>query len=92
MKALDYRVFRLFVAGELRREDHVGNMWLDPKPERMEDAITPLRWAVDTTRGGTDKDGWWASGRSRTRKEAMDAFRNAWDSCQPKKSGASLKG
>ena len=30
--------------------------------------------------------GWWSSERSRTREEAMSAFRNGWDSYQPKKS------
>jgi hypothetical protein len=85
MSAEDYRVFRLVVTGELRREDHVGNIWLDPKPERMEDRIMPWKWSVDTTRGGADRDGWWSGGRARTRDEAMDAFRNAWDSYQPKK-------
>jgi hypothetical protein len=83
--AEDYRVVRLVATGGLRREDHVGNIWLDPNPERMEDRIAPWKWSVDTTRGGTDREGWWASGRARTREEAMDAFRNAWDNYQPKK-------
>ena len=45
----------------------------------------PWRWSIDTTRAGSDVDGWWAKGRARTREEAMDAFRKAWDGYQPKK-------
>ena len=81
----DYRVFAT-IHDDLPREEPVGNIWLDPAPETLEAKIAPWRWAIDTTRGGTNKDGWWSRGRSRTRDEAMAAFRNAWDSYQPKKS------
>ena len=74
----DYRVFS--------RERPVGSIWLDTQPQRIQDQIAPWRWSIDTTNGGTDPNGWWASGRARTREEAMDAFRNAWDSYQPKMS------
>jgi uncharacterized protein YbdZ (MbtH family) len=75
--AEDYRVYS--------RQRPVGDIWLDANPERLEEQIAPWRWSVDTTNGGTDPSGWWASGRARTREEAMDAFRNAWDNYQPQK-------
>ena len=89
--AEDYRVFRFAMIGDLRNDDHVGDVWLDPKLETMEDKISPWRWSIDTTRGGVDKDGWWAHGRARTREEAMDAFRNAWDTYQPRRPSAGEK-
>ena len=81
--AEDYRVHRTVVTGALHRDAHVGSIWLDPNPERLEDRLAPWRWQIDTTNGGTDMKGWWTGGRARTREEAMDAFRNAWDSHQP---------
>lgn len=82
----DYRVVKRAAPGSVRDEDHVGSIWLDPRAEQIEDKIAPWRWSIDTTNGGTDKTGWWASGRARTREEAMAALRNAWDSYQPRKS------
>ena len=77
--AEDYRVHK--------QDDVVGSIWLDPNPETLEAKIAPWIWSIDTTRGGTDMEhGWWSGGRFRTREEAMNAFRNAWDSHQPKKS------
>ena len=76
--AEDYRVHK--------QDDVVGSIWLDPNPETLEAKIAPWVWSIDTTRGGTDMEhGWWSGGRSRTREEAMNAFHNAWDSYQPKK-------
>ena len=46
--------------------------------------LAPWQWQIDTANDGTDMKGWWTGGRARTREEAMDAFRNAWDSYQPK--------
>jgi len=76
----DYRVHK--------QDDVVGSIWLDPRPESLEEKIAPWIWSIDTTRGGANVDGWWAKGRARTREEAMNAFRNAWDSYQPKKDHA----
>jgi hypothetical protein len=72
----DYRVFW--------RERPVGDVWLDPRPESLADKLTPWQWSIDMSEGGTDTAGWWTSGRARTREEAMDALRNAWDSYQPR--------
>jgi hypothetical protein len=83
----DYRVFRP-TPGGVAPEVPIGNIWLDPHPETTEERINPWLWNIDTTRGGTDKEGWWASGRARTREEAMAALRNAWDNYQPRKPAA----
>jgi hypothetical protein len=82
----DYRVFQYRMIGNVRADDHVGNIYLDDRIETTEERMTPWRWSIDTTRGGTNTEtGWWAGGRAQTREEAMDAFRNAWDTYQPKK-------
>lgn len=81
----DYRVTRVVRVGDVRRDENVGSIWLDGNPERLEDRITPWRWSIDTWHGGINPDGWMTSGRARTREEAMDAFRNAWDTYQPKR-------
>jgi hypothetical protein len=83
--AEDYRVYRRIMIGALPSDEPIGNIWLDDRAESTEEKIAPWRWSIDTTRSGTNADGWWAKGRARTREEAMDAFRNAWDSYQPKK-------
>lgn len=79
----DYRVFRFRLTGDHRNDAHVGDIYLDPSPEKIEEQIAPWKWSINTTWG--NDQGWWASGRARTREEAMDAFRNAWDSHQPRK-------
>ena len=78
-------VGRRIMIGDLPSDEPIGNIWLDDRGESTEEKIAPWRWSIDTTRSGTNADGWWANGRARTREEAMDAFRNAWDSYQPNK-------
>jgi hypothetical protein len=76
--AEDYRVHK--------QDDVVGSIWGDPNPATLEAKIARWIWSIDTTRGGTDMEhGWWSGGRSRTREEAVNAFRNAWDGHQPMK-------